>query len=80
MTEMGPVVWLIFETNFDDHLVGIKPELYHRNKHAAEVDYFISTHWKVVEQYFSMVLFVFHFSPVCNFGLEPSGVKGLNCT
>ena len=25
-------------------------------------------HWKAVEQYFTMVLFVFRFSPACNFG------------
>ena len=24
--------------------------------------------WKAVEQYFTVVLFVFQFSPVCNFG------------
>ena len=25
-------------------------------------------HWKAVEQYFTVVLFVFQFYPVCNFG------------
>ena len=25
-------------------------------------------HWKVVEQYFTVALFVFQFHPVCNFG------------
>ena len=42
-------------------------------------------HWNVVEQYFTVVLFVFQFNPVCNFrksllDLAPSGVKGLKVT
>ena len=39
-------------------------------------------HWKAVERYFTMGLFVFQFYPVCNFGtsildLTLSGLKGL---
>ena len=28
----------------------------------------MTIHWKAVEQYFTVVLFVFQFYPVCNFG------------
>ena len=28
----------------------------------------MTIHWKVVEQYFTVVLFVFQFYPVCNVG------------
>ena len=28
----------------------------------------MTIHWKAVEQHFSVVLFVFQFCPVCNFG------------
>ena len=28
----------------------------------------MTIHWKAVEHYFTMVLFVFQFYPVCNFG------------
>ena len=27
----------------------------------------MTIHWKDIEQYFTVVLFVFHFYPVCNF-------------
>ena len=44
----------------------------------------MTIHWKVVEEYFTVVLFVFQVSPVCNFGkfielliLALSGIKGL---
>ena len=43
----------------------------------------VTIHWKAVEQYFNVMLFVFQFYPVCNFGklinLDSalSGVKGL---
>ena len=43
----------------------------------------MTIHWKAVEQYFTPVLFVFPFYPVCNFGkfiildLALSGVSGL---
>ena len=29
----------------------------------------MTIHWKAVEQYFTVVLFVFQFNPVCNFGI-----------
>ena len=44
----------------------------------------MTTHWKAVDQYLTMVLFVFQFNPVIycgkfiNFGLP--GVKGLTLT
>ena len=28
----------------------------------------MTIHWDAVEQYFTVVLFVFHFYPVCKFG------------
>ena len=28
----------------------------------------MTIHWKAVEQYFTVVMFVFQFYPVCNFG------------
>ena len=28
----------------------------------------MTIHWKTVEQYFTVILFVFQFSPGCNFG------------
>ena len=28
----------------------------------------MTIHWKAIEQYFTVVLFVFQFFPVCNFG------------
>ena len=28
----------------------------------------MTIHWKAIEQYFTVVLFVFHFNPVCKFG------------
>ena len=44
----------------------------------------MTIHWKAVEQYVTVVLFVFQFSRVCNFGyfiildLALKGVKGFN--
>ena len=48
----------------------------------------MTIHWKAVKQYFSVVLFVFQFYLVCNFGklftlnlnLALPGVKGLSIT
>ena len=48
------------------------------------MDISVSVRWKAVEQYFTVVLFVFQFYPVCIFfekcsvlNLALSGVKGL---
>ena len=47
----------------------------------------MTIHWKAVEQYFTAVMFIFQFYPVCNFfenlsslDLALSGVKGFNLT
>ena len=43
----------------------------------------VTIHWKTVEQYFTVMLSVFQFYPVCNFGklincrLGMSGLKGV---
>ena len=37
----------------------------------------MTIHWKAVE-FFTVVLFIFQFCPVCNFGLGTLGSKGVN--
>ena len=45
----------------------------------------VTVHWKAVEQYFTVVPFVFRFSPVCNFGkfvifgLDTVRSEGVKC-
>ena len=51
------------------------------NRLTPKLKLSVTIHWKAVEQYFTVVLFVFQFYPVCNcetfISLTLSGVKGV---
>ena len=46
----------------------VKPRLIRSFLTFDSRDRRVTIHWNAVDQYFTVVLFVFHFSPVCKFG------------